>query len=71
MEKGKCSYLHDETIRGVHDRIKKAEKKGNKIPLGELREMLIKGFNKENQEHVEDILPMEEALNRYPEKPSF
>ena len=71
-EKGDdCEFLHDETVRYVHDLLD--DKKGDKkqISSRQIQSKLVFKYNEKNHKHRTELLWKQEALNFYPERPSY
>ena len=64
-----CDFLHDHQVRATHDIVR--VNSDRTIPKEELREHLIYKYDPFNSEHRKEVYWKEEALNRYPDKPTF
>ena len=66
---GKCDYLHNHNIRAVHDIMNL--NRNIQMPKEEIREKLVYGYNASISDHRREVNWKEDALNAYPQKPSY
>ena len=67
---GRCDFLHDKRIRDTHDAMLHNNYIGAELTIYEYKEKLVENYNPEILLHQKDLIIKEEALNKYPMKPT-
>ena len=68
---GRCDFRHDKRVRDTHDAMAHNNAFNVEVTIHEYKEKLVENYDPENILHQKDLRCKEEALNKYPMKPTI